>query len=412
MKKLFYIGLGLMLLASCRHPEVEYVDFDTFHVLSVKSGDVVMADGTLNPEIRFMEDAELPESTEPETKAASTSAAAFIRDLLGDVKSNSLIHIVGTYSGHDVDGTPLTQSGKLLLPATGDIKNLILVSHYTIGANSECPSETFPMEGIFASQGYAVAIADYIGFGITAGQVHPYMHTRSTAQSVVDMALAVKPYLEHIGRKPLSDEVILAGYSQGGATTMAVMKTIQNDYYEEFPILKVYAGGGPYDLAATFDYSMEADKTGIPCAIPMIVQGINEGDKLGLKMSDFFQPRLLDNYQEWINSKRYTVKDINILMNAGSLHEIMTDAGRDRSSPETARLYKALMLNSLVNFNPMAPVYMFHSMDDGTVPFINAQSAESHFKGCNIHYDFDHYGSHAMGCIRFIYAVTKDLKTL
>ena len=36
----------------------------------------------------------------------------------------------------------------------------------------------------------------------------------------VDMALAVKPYLEHIGRKPESEEVILLGYSQGGSTIL------------------------------------------------------------------------------------------------------------------------------------------------------------------------------------------------
>ena len=408
MRKTLVILLAALALAACRHPEVEYVDFDTFRVLSVQTSDVFLEDGSLNPEIRVMENPEI-DGDDAETKIAFTNANSIVRDMLGEIKCNSLIHIAGTYTGHDVDGSPLTLSGKLLIPKDGPVRNMIIVSHYTIGANYEAPSETFPMEGIWASKGYAVVIADYIGFGVTAGRIHPYMHVQSTARSVVDMALAVKPYLEHIGRKPESDEVILAGYSQGGATTIAVMNMIQQEYDSVFPIKMVYAGGGPYDLAATFDISMEWDETGIPCAIPMIVQGVNVGEKLGLRMEDFFQPELLANYDQWINSKEYTVKEINLKMNATSLHEIMTDEGRNKESAETARLYQALMVNSVHRFTPRAPIFLFHSMDDRTVPFVNALNAEQWLKGCDIRYDFAHYGKHGTACVSFLIKVAKDL---
>ena len=405
MKKYLILIVAALALLSCRHPEVEFVDFDSFHVVSVKSGDVFMEDGSLNPEIRVMEE---PDAG-PDTKLATTDVNSLARDVLGEVNYNRLYHVAGTYTGHDVDGKKLILSGKLLLPKDGPVKNLIIVSHYTIGANYEAPSETFPLEGVWAAKGYAVVIADYIGYGVTADRIHPYMHVESTARSVVDMALAVKPYLEHIGRKPESDEVILAGYSQGGATTLAVMDMIQDEYAKEFPIKKVYAGGGPYDLVATYDTSMEWDKTGIPCAIPMIVQGINAGEDLGLTMADFFRPDLLAHYDEWINSKKYTVKEINALINADSLHAIMTESGRDKNNPETARLYQALLGNGVLHFNPHAPIYIFHSNQDKTVPFVNALKAEAWFKGKDVTYDFGAYGKHGAGCLRFITKVYKDL---
>ncbi len=404
VKRLFlYIGLTALALASCRHPEVEIADFETFHVTKVTSGEIV-SDGNLNPDIRFMEagDGE-------DTKLASVAAIDIAKELLGNIQSNRLIHIAGTYAGHDLDGSPLTLSGKLLLPARGKIKNMLIVSHFTIGANYECPSESFPLEGILAGKGYAVVIADYIGFGVTRDRIHPYMHVESTARSVVDMALAVKPYLEHIGRKPESEEVILLGYSQGGSTTLGVMDIIQDEFEDLLPIKEVYAGGGPYDLAATFDVSMLEDLTGIPCAIPMIVQGINEGDKLGLDISQFFKPVLLQNYNDWINSKNYTVKQINIMMNARSVSDLMTDVGRDKKNPETARLYKALMLNSVLHFIPRHPIHFFHSTEDTTVPFVNGQKAEEFFKGHNISYDFGEYGKHSMGAVRFILSIYKQL---
>ena len=411
MKRYTFLLLFLTLALSCRHPEVELVDFSgtqDFEVVSVKSSAYFLEDGSLNPEVAVMGDTDLAEE-EPETRVASTQAATFVRDMLGGMNTNNLIHIVGYYMGHDVDGSPLKQSGKLVLPASGPVKNLILVSHYTIGANFECPSETFPMEAIFAAKGYAVVIADYIGFGLTANRIHPYMHIQSTAQSVVDMALAVKPYLEKIGRKPESEEVYLFGFSEGGSTTLAVMRMLQESYYDTFPIKQVYAGGGPYDLAATFDVSMELGVTGIPCAIPMIVQGVNEGERLGLDMKDFFKPRLLENYDEWINSKHYTVNQINENIQSKDLHDIMTDAGRDKTSKETARLYKALLDNSTLRFRPLSPIYLFHSRQDQTVPFVNAQRAEEAFNNLDIHKDFGDYGKHAMGCVRFILTAYKDL---
>jgi len=366
-----------------------------------------MDDGTVNPEVRMMEDSEWEDD---QTKMASTTGMQMLQSLLGVVNCNTLTQISGIFMGHDLDRSPLEQSGKIIIPAKGPIKGIILVSHFTIGANYECPSETFPLEAVLATKGYAVFMADYIGFGITADRIHPYLHKESSARSVVDMALAALPYLEHIGRSPESDEVFLCGYSQGGSNTLAVMDFIQENYHRLFPITKTYAGGGPYDLAATFDKSMELGVTGIPCAIPMIVQGANEGEKLGLQMEDFFKPHLLKNYDEWINSKKYTVKQINQLINSNDLREIMTDEARDKHSPETALLYKALLTNSTLTFRPYAPVFLFHSRQDQTVPFINAQKAERLFKGiADVTTDFGDYGKHAMGALRFILTVYKDL---
>ena len=403
MKRIIFPCLAALLAASaCTNPKIEVVDFDSFNVTSVKSGDVLVS-GRLNPEIHLLE------TSETETKVAETNMTDLILNIAGSLESNKLTHISGTYTGHDLDGSPITLSGKVLLPARGKIKNIIVVTHYTVAANFECPSESFPLEGILAGKGYALVMPDYIGYGVTRDRIHPYLHVESTARSAVDMLLAVKPYLEHIGRAPESDEIIIVGYSQGGAGALSVMELIQAEYFNEFPIKKVYAGGGPYDLAATFDVSMLEDLTGIPCAIPMIVQGINEGEDLGLNINDFFKPALQEHMNEWINSKNYTVKQVNQLLDAKKVSDIMSDVGRDKKNPQTALLYRALMYNTVLDFTPLAPVYIFHSQEDGTVPFVNATKAEEFFKGRNVIYDFGPYGSHGTAAIRFVYNVYKDL---
>ena len=81
MNRLKYSLLLCLGLVACHHPEVEYRDFDTFQVISVKSSDFFMEDGSLNPEVALMGDTDL----EPDTKVASTQAATLVRDILGNV---------------------------------------------------------------------------------------------------------------------------------------------------------------------------------------------------------------------------------------------------------------------------------------------------------------------------------------
>lgn len=406
MKLFFRIGflIGLLALTGCRHPDVEYVDFDTFHVLSVQSAPVFMADGSLNPEIRMMED------EEPETKLAYTNHYSIIRSFLGEINSNNLIHISGTYSGHDVDGSPLTLSGRLLLPKDGPVKNIMVVCHYTIGSNPEAPSESFPVEGIWAAKGYAVVFPDYIGYGVTSRHIHPFLNLESTARSALDMALAVKPYLKHIGREPESEQVILAGFSQGAASALALMEMIQDGYESVLPVKKVYVAGGVYDLATTCDLVLERERAGLPCALPMLIQGLNAAENLGLKMSDFFQRDILAHYDEWINSKKYTIREINAMIGTHDLKEIMTEQGRDKNSPGMITLYKALQKNSVLRFTPRSPLYIFHSRQDQIAPFANALKAQEWFKdNANVQYDFGDYSLHGISCSQFLLKVYKDL---
>ncbi len=323
--------------------------------------------------------------------------------------------VAGTYRSIDVHGDSLTVSGKFFYPENGVIKNLIIVSHYTIGANKEAPSETFSFEGMYAAMGYGVVIADYIGYGVTVDSIHPYLQAETTAHNVIDMALAVRPFIAKRGLKVQSEDVILFGYSQGGAATLHVQRVMENNptYQNKFTIKKVYAGAGPYDIASTYDYEVKVDVTGIPCAVPLIIQGMSVGMDKPLEMSFFFKEPLLSNYNEWINSKKYTVNQMSTLIGAKRLSEILTENGTDRSNRETARFYVELQNNSIpASFIPKAPLYLFHSEDDETVPFINSQLMQRQFrdKAPTVTYNFGHYGTHMRGCLAFMKAVQKDLK--
>jgi len=349
---------------------------------------------------------------EPETKGSSITINTLAKNLIALWGGGKIESLIGTYMSTDKDGNPIRLSGRVMLPTSGDIKNIILVSHFTITANYECPSNSFQLEGLLALDGYALVIPDYIGYGVTCNETHPYLIAGVTAKNVVDMLDAVVPYLKKVGRAPLDDSIILMGYSQGGASTIAVQRYLENDseYSEKYVIKRNYAGAGPYDIATTYDTCIEQNETSIPCAIPMIVMGMDYGENLGLDYSLFFKEPLLSNYEEWILSKKYTTKQLATLMGTRYLTDLMTPTAMQKRDPKTVSFYNAMLKNSAFsNWIPVAPIYMFHSIDDDTVPYINTIMIQNELPDANIEFNVGHYGNHVAGCVKFLLCVRELL---
>ncbi len=418
--------LAVLLVATgCKHDEPEYIDFSsyknlgrTFVPMSETTSDIMNEApwNNIEEQVEFDENGDIvaPQHA-PATRATSITQTDLFRELISAFNARKVHQVAGVYESTDLHGNPIRVSGKFFYPKNEPMKNLIVVSHYTIGANREAPSETFSFEGMFAALGYGVVMADYIGFGVTADSIHPYLQAEVTARNVIDMALAVRPFIAERGLKVESDEIILLGYSQGGATTLHVQRLLETlpEYEGLFKIKKNYAGAGPYDIARTYDYCVKQDKTGIPCAIPMIIQGMSVGMDKPLEMEFFFKDPLLSHYDEWLNSKQYTVNQMSTLIGVNRLSKILTENGIDRTKNETARFYRELIQNSIPRtYFPKAPLYMFHSEDDQTVPFVNSQVMQRQFreKSPQVEYDFGHYGNHMKGAIKFLQKVGKELK--
>lgn len=349
----------------------------------------------------------------PPRRTSSVTGAAILQELLKYGNQNHIIEIVGTYPSFDSEGNIVTLSGKVMLPKNGNPKRMILVSHYTVCSNAEAPSNCFSLEGVLVRSGYGLIIPDYMGYGVTADKVHPYLVMDVTARNVVDMYLAVRQWLNAVGRSPMDTELDLMGYSQGGATTMAVQYLLENefddpgdiDYYVK--LHRVFAGGGPYDVKATYERFVTTDTAGYPVAVPLVLQGMIKGNNLNMKMEDMMQPWLCEHMDDWINSKRFTSAQINKLIGTKVTHNLLTEEAMEQRSEKVAELYKAMTVNSILSYNwePEASVYIMHSMDDETVPYTNATNAKSRWADANITYNFGHYGTHVMTALRFIYSV-------
>ena len=444
MKNRYIIILSVLLLSvsSCQFKDDSWVDFNDllsadgskFKVLSTRETDLsqsfpadcYLPDGSAVQELSSAEGSQrrmpaltvgevadpLSDAGEAMARVSSVSIAGVMQELLRYGNQDHAIEVAGTYLSSDVEYEPIELSGKVILPKGRRPKRLILVSHYTIGSNAEAPSNCFSIEGVLVKMGYGLIIPDYIGYGVTADKVHPYLMMYTTAFNVIDMYLAVRDWLKAADWEPEQDDIYLMGYSQGGATTMAVEYVVEMAYSDPkdddyIKIHRVFAGGGPYDVKATYERFVNTDTASYPVAVPLVIQGMIHGNDLNIKMTDLMQGWLYENLDSWINSKRYTTGQLNKLIGTNVTHNMLTKEAMDQTSSNVSELYKAMTSNSIISYNwtPQASVYIMHSMDDETVPYTNATNAKAKWHDANITYNFGHYGSHVQTFLRFVYSV-------
>lgn len=165
------------------------------------------------------------------------------------------------YQGKQIDSR-----GLLLIPDNMDTTYLIAYFHgTTIPVNlsafyqskMETPSnynggskdfnETRNIALAWASNGFAVFIPDYIGFGITKEKEHPYLAYEELFKANIDGLLAVKEFFSQQGIS-YDNRLFLSGWSQGAGASLSAHKFIQEQYASEFTVVASSGLAGPYNF--------------------------------------------------------------------------------------------------------------------------------------------------------------------
>lgn len=437
MKKYWYIFSTLVLvlaLASCQRDEKQYTSF-----VKDAAGYHVLSDGEVALDRQFpvweatmgnqpMDEDPCDPNGYNQVEGKSTFMQMF--SPLMDMMTCPTVHqIVGTYQS-EYKGKPIILSGNMYVPKSKKCRGLIMACHYTYAALCESPSQGPTLSALLATKGYAVVDADYVGFGVTYQLVHPYLDKNATARAVADMGRLARPFLEANGYTFLTDDIFIFGYSQGGHAATAVQEFIEShpDYYADLPLTKVFCGGGPYDPKTTYDVAKSTDVIGFPAVVPMFLQGTIYANDLNdpslpnaITEADFLSDEMLknDRYKVWLNSKAYTMDQVNMLMkgiDCGKFSHILRPEamGGEEYAPNKI-LFAKLAENSTATYCPKTPMYIFHSKNDDVVTFDNAEMLRQAFRDrgadeSQLEYDFGDYGVHRSGLLKFHLKVLKMLE--
>ncbi len=130
------------------------------------------------------------------------------------------------------DNKPTVATGLIAIPDTPETTfPMVSYQHGTVYGKQEVPSfaeqspETQLMLAQFAGQGYVLLGSDYFGMGLST-EPEGYMVKGSHQQAGYDMVVAGRAVLAHL--KLTAGKLFLAGWSQGGFVTMALLEKLES----------------------------------------------------------------------------------------------------------------------------------------------------------------------------------------
>jgi acetyl esterase/lipase len=104
----------------------------------------------------------------------------------------------------------------------------------------------------WASAGYTVFMPDYVGYGSTIDEEHPYLSYAEMFKANIDGLIAAKQYLAGTGRT-YDNRLFLTGWSQGGGSALSSHRFIQEGYAGQFNVVATSGLAGPYHFNRFID---------------------------------------------------------------------------------------------------------------------------------------------------------------
>ncbi|HMQ06142.1 MAG TPA: T9SS type A sorting domain-containing protein [Saprospiraceae bacterium] len=295
------------------------------------------------------------------------------------------------YASPDLYGNMDTLSGLVAIPVAQDLLfPLLIYSHGTVSSRFNVPSRLSAeslLPTVLSSTGYIVAAPDLLGLGDSKG-IHPYLHAQSSALSSFDMIRAIKEYKEVHGID-VNEQLFITGYSQGGHTTMALHRYIQELNLQEYEITAAAPMSGPYSMSIEmFEFTMGEKEYFFPGYLVAIILSFQEvyRDVFVLPgLEEIFKKEYLSDIEEYLNEViDLSTLNNRLVTNVRNAHgrvlskymindEIYEEIWTENQHP--FRL--ALADNDVYEWVPKAPTRLIYCRDDDQVVFTNSIRADS-----------------------------------
>jgi pimeloyl-ACP methyl ester carboxylesterase len=170
-------------------------------------------------------------------------------------------------------------SGIVVFPKNASCPSALgCYAHGTFSGRLQVPSYEGPERpiGLFFAGigGIVTAMPDELGLGDSDSiLIHPYVNAFHSGHASVNIMRAARQLADTLGIA-LNGQVMLTGYSQGGYTTMATHKLIQENYASEFNVVASAPMSGPYDLKVTMvDVMLSTAPFAAPSYLPYLLLG-------------------------------------------------------------------------------------------------------------------------------------------
>ena len=326
-----------------------------------------------------------------EWMAKSTLPRACVVDSIPVEIFPDYMNYVFNYPSFDPFGNPCTLSGtitvdKTLIKDKKPYNGILLYNHFTIYATTQAPSRgavEFPTGAAFTN--FIVVAPDYYGFGITEKEPQAYCISRANGRASLDAYIAAKRLIEDLKVKK-GDDFVIAGYSEGGQTTMSVLREI-SERHPEIKVKRAFAGDGPYDINSMYD-AITKGTTEMPSTVCNVLYAFNHFFRLGYDIHDYLKDPVAKNFNKWFLSKENKRRALDEeLIKTKKTSDICTDAVLNTNSALSRKFKAAFSQDALTSgWTPCSDfdVMLFHDTKDDVVPVENFYAMSKFLKAKGI----------------------------
>lgn len=268
-------------------------------------------------------------------------------------------------------------SGLILLPVADGPVPMVSFQRGTIVRQADAPSraslnsESIISASALASTGFITVLPDLLGFGESDEIFHPYYVEDPTASAVIDLLRAAAAFVDEKGAE-FNQRLFLAGYSQGGYATLATHKALEANPPEGYDLIASFPGSGGYAIPSLQDYFFSLNTYDDPYYLAYVGLAYQSYYGQAGLVDEFFNepyagriPGLFDGINGAADINAQLTEEIPALVKS----EVLTG-----DHPINAFVREKFEENSLIDWVPTVPVFLYHGDVDTTVPYENSQA--------------------------------------
>lgn len=279
-----------------------------------------------------------------------------------------------SYTTINERGEPTVASAGVFVPigARGRLP-LVSFSHGTQTDKQKVPSTLAfinPQGIINAAHGSVSVLADYVGMGVDATHIHPYLIAQVGADASLDALRATRRLLKTLDIS-LDGRLFIYGYSQGGQVAMALLREIERGPQSGFTVTAAAPGSGPYAFGEAFRIALQNKNPPVQRAlnVPVVflVAAFQDVYHLANRMDELLVPPY-----DAIGERMVTAGMTDAEVAAAPFTRFARDVMQPQliesilNDPD-APLVRAMRANETYDFAPLAPVRMYYTPADAVV---------------------------------------------
>jgi pimeloyl-ACP methyl ester carboxylesterase len=289
------------------------------------------------------------------------------------------------YNTKAPNGADIEASGLVMIPRR-PASSILSLHRGTLFQKVEAPSLFNPstlstnagwvyLAPVISSFGFIVTMPDLIGYGVSSGANHPFFITGSDGRVALDMLRATRELLER-EKVIATDRLFVTGYSQGGATVLSLLKTIQQEAASEFRITAATAGGGAYNLYEIAREVLASEEVANPAYLALLIKSYLDTYFPNRNLNEIFR----EPYASRIVSEQLLNGNFSGDQIMGRLTTRVADLFQEsfltafNGSGET-EIKQRLQENSLDGFSISTRTRMYHGVDDEIIPIDQARAS-------------------------------------